>query len=150
MNWDAISAVGEIVGATAVIATLIYLSRQIREASIQLAVTSATDSNLLYNDAFAPIYGSLENQRIWTLGLRAPDELNEDELHIFAQFMTRVMAAFDTIVENRELGSIGEQRFVNYSSFTKYFINSPGGQVWIDLGWYELSRPARRALGLGP
>ena len=31
MNWDAIGAVGEIVGAVAVLVTLLYLSRQIRQ-----------------------------------------------------------------------------------------------------------------------
>jgi len=33
MNWDAIGAVGEIVGAIAVLATLIYLAIQIRQSS---------------------------------------------------------------------------------------------------------------------
>ena len=33
MNWDAIAAVGEVGGAVAVVATLLYLSRQIRESS---------------------------------------------------------------------------------------------------------------------
>ena len=30
MNWDAIGAIGEIVGAAAVVATLVYLSRQVQ------------------------------------------------------------------------------------------------------------------------
>ncbi len=33
MNWDAISAIGEIVGAIAVVVTLIYLGRQIRQGT---------------------------------------------------------------------------------------------------------------------
>ena len=33
MNWDAIGAIGEIVGALAVLATLIYLAIQIRQSS---------------------------------------------------------------------------------------------------------------------
>jgi hypothetical protein len=32
MNWEAIGAIGEIVGAVAVVATLIYLANQIRVA----------------------------------------------------------------------------------------------------------------------
>jgi hypothetical protein len=40
MNWDAIGAIGEIVGAIAVLATLIYLAIQIRQNSaIQRAQT---------------------------------------------------------------------------------------------------------------
>lgn len=33
MNWDAIGAVGEIAGAAVVIATLVFLSRQIRQSN---------------------------------------------------------------------------------------------------------------------
>ena len=33
MNWEAISAVGEIFGAAAVVATLVYLASQIRAQS---------------------------------------------------------------------------------------------------------------------
>ncbi len=32
MNWEAVGAIGEIVGATAVVATLIYLASQVRHA----------------------------------------------------------------------------------------------------------------------
>ena len=35
MNWDAISAVGEIVGAVAVVVTLVYLAAQIRQSDPQ-------------------------------------------------------------------------------------------------------------------
>lgn len=45
MNWDAIGAVGEIIGAVAVIATLIYLAKQIKDsarAARSAAVTDAT------------------------------------------------------------------------------------------------------------
>ena len=41
MNWDAIGAIGEIVGAIAVILTLYYLSTQIRHASKQLDIQNA-------------------------------------------------------------------------------------------------------------
>ena len=37
MNWDAIGAVGETIGAIAVIATLIYLASQIRQLKQQTA-----------------------------------------------------------------------------------------------------------------
>ena len=36
MNWDAIGAIGEVLGAVGVIVTLIYLARQIRQNSRQL------------------------------------------------------------------------------------------------------------------
>ena len=38
MNWEAIGAIGEIIGAVAVIATLIYLAVQVRYAKHQLEI----------------------------------------------------------------------------------------------------------------
>lgn len=34
MNWDAVGAVGEVIGATAVILTLLYLARQVRQSNV--------------------------------------------------------------------------------------------------------------------
>lgn len=47
MNWDAIGAIGELIGAVAVIATLIYLAQQIKDsarAARSAAVTDATNA----------------------------------------------------------------------------------------------------------
>ena len=38
MNWHAIGAIGEIVGATAVVVTLIYLSIQMRQNTASVLV----------------------------------------------------------------------------------------------------------------
>ena len=50
MNWEALGAIGEIVGAVAVVLSLIFLATQIRQntrssrtASYQAAVTSISD-----------------------------------------------------------------------------------------------------------
>ena len=57
MNWDAISAIGEIVGAIAVVITLIYLARQIRDSNretravtLQATASNAIDVNTVFVD----------------------------------------------------------------------------------------------------
>ncbi|MFK7899093.1 MAG: hypothetical protein AB8G23_24930 [Myxococcota bacterium] len=45
MNWDAIGAVGEVIGAVAVVVTIAYLGRQIREKSNQVKVSSRISLN---------------------------------------------------------------------------------------------------------
>lgn len=40
MNWDAVAAVGQLLSAVAVIATLIYLARQIRQSNRQALLAS--------------------------------------------------------------------------------------------------------------
>ncbi len=72
MDWNAIGAVGEIVGAVAVVATLFYLSRQISHNNVQLDVQSrllrtgifdAIDK--AFRDFRAPIIASDEVAQLW-------------------------------------------------------------------------------------
>ena len=65
MNWDAIGAVGEILGATAVLATLIYLAGQIRQTNTALRSQSRRQlleglthdvERVLSNDALFDLY----------------------------------------------------------------------------------------------
>ena len=64
MNWDAIGAIGEIVGATAVVISLIYLAIQFRTNSNALKSSASWDSEIAFaqrNDRIArdPFAGEL-------------------------------------------------------------------------------------------
>ena len=49
LNWGAIAAVGEILGAVAVVVTLLYLSKQIRQNSRAVEVTVLRDTTDQWN-----------------------------------------------------------------------------------------------------
>ena len=49
MNWDALGAIGELVGALAVVVTLIYLAVQIRQSTNQSAANMASTVLNEYN-----------------------------------------------------------------------------------------------------
>ncbi len=53
MNWDAIGAMGEIVGAAAVVASLVYLAVQIRIQNRESRMSSMHDISVGYRDALA-------------------------------------------------------------------------------------------------
>ena len=55
MNWDAIGALGEIIGALAVLITLIYLAVQVRQAKHQLDLNSAQARAIHLRDLLMPI-----------------------------------------------------------------------------------------------
>ena len=44
MNWEAIGAIGEIIGAAGVIITLLYLASQLRQNTRALGVTSSQNN----------------------------------------------------------------------------------------------------------
>jgi len=79
MNWDAIGAIGEIVGALAVVVSLLYLATQIRTSNkVAIRETTVEINRLTYEDSKFP----LENPNIARLLLKLQNrepELSEQE-----------------------------------------------------------------------
>ena len=75
MNWDAIGAIAELVGAMGVVASLAYLGIQLRQ-------NSRTISEQIFQNLLNDYHGAMDNlindaaiNRIWYLGLRDFDAL---------------------------------------------------------------------------
>lgn len=104
MNWDAIGAIGEVIGGVAVIATLIYLARQIKSAERMMRIeirdrhlTSWADRN---NQA------TLHPERdkvLRRVAQRVDDDLDESDLNVWianvASFLIRCQAAHELYQE---------------------------------------------------
>ena len=84
MNWEAIGAIGEIVGALGVILTLGYLAYQIRQNTIQLeqstlAAKAAAQnaSNEALRENRKALFDNVQMAEIWHRGNENPDDLDE-------------------------------------------------------------------------
>ena len=94
MNWDAIGAVGEILGAGAVIATLIYLAKQIRDsarAARSAAVTDATNAIQTLYQELGTNPGTSEH---FLRGLTDYDSMSEPEKFQWLMLMHSFFIAF--------------------------------------------------------
>jgi hypothetical protein len=147
LNWEAIGAIGEIVGATAVVATLFYLARQINDNSKQVKMASIIELNTLYNDAFLPIYNSEKNMEIWVRGLASPEELSDVEIEIFFLFMRRLINPFETAVVQYLEGKADERLFEMYRAYAKEIVEAPGGVAWLAATPRILTADTSRLLG---
>ena len=69
MNWEILGSISELFAALAVIASLIYVGRQVQDSATQTRIN--TSSNIASNaqDGWAPIYNSPEHSRIWRKGV---------------------------------------------------------------------------------
>ena len=84
MNWEAIGAIGEILGATAVVATLFFLAIQIR-ASNALAAAERRDRTFEQMSRLRHLLASNPDlARIWRLGCLG-ESLSEDDYLRFNQ-----------------------------------------------------------------
>jgi len=133
INWDAVGAVGEIVGAIAVVLTLVYLSRQIKANSAQLETGSVTDLAGLFNDAFMPVYNDEQSRGIWVRGLNDPESLSTEERAIFDLFMFRLFNPFEVVVSHYRKGVLDRETLEGYAKRIHGMILAyPGGQAWLD------------------
>ena len=64
MNWDALGAIGELVGAVAVVATLLYLSAQIRYSTRTAKSAVASDLMQKYNDFLTNVLANPEMNKL--------------------------------------------------------------------------------------
>ncbi len=94
MNWEAIGAIGEVVGAIGVIATLGYLAFQIRQNTKQLTLNelasraaAANASAVALRGSRQSVYESAEVTDIWLKGMSNPDDLSENDYYRFRLLM---------------------------------------------------------------
>ena len=73
MNWDAIGAIGEIVGATAVVISLIYVALQLRANSQETRIASQHE----ITEAFRNSISSVQDPQRADLIVKAMDGLEE-------------------------------------------------------------------------
>jgi len=110
MNWDAIGAVGEIVGAVAVIITLLYLASQIRQATRATQAASVQTASALDQDFLLILGQDPVAARVWTAyTFGDPDTLSEDEQRQGYYLFASILRRLENIYHQHRLGTISEE-----------------------------------------
>ena len=130
MNWDLVGAAGEWAGAVAVVVTLFYLAKQIRQQNHN------NDVNLQESilDGFNAINSHLatdnELSTLFVRGLYKPDELSDSEAAQF-QWAFRLYAnAYLKIHRLHERGVISDEDWRGHAAHAAVFFDTPGGRIW--------------------
>ena len=129
MNWDALGAIGEIIGALAVFLTLGYLAVQIRQ-NTKAVTASALDSSVnAVNAVRVAMFESAEVAAIYRKGLENPDELDDDEKVRFRLLVHTVLWAVWNIYAQTEYGELSKSIWTAQVPLLDRVINSRGG-IW--------------------
>ena len=117
MNWDAIGAVGEIIGAIAVVVSLMYLAIQIRTSS-KLAKAQMFQSAAAEQSRVADgVTNDPQNFEVW-LKMYSGEKLTTPE-HVRASFiLSRVMQAMLAIQIGYDNGQISKEFFLDAKAQT--------------------------------
>ncbi len=128
MNWEALGAIGEIVGAMAVVGTLLYVSQQLKEQSRALN-TSVRDSSFRqlqewnYHVIADPDLGELFQRAARTADW---SEFTGAEQARLVHLLYSFFKVFENVYIHAAEGSMGEQVWAVNSGVFFAYANQPG------------------------
>ena len=113
MNWDAISAIAEILGAVAVVASLVYVGKQVAQNTAMMRVGAASETLEKDFELTNPILESAELAAIWSRGDHRLDELGEADRQRLIFFERRAIMLWHHNFELRNQGLFPDANWHN-------------------------------------
>jgi hypothetical protein len=144
MNWEAIGAMGEILGALTVIGTLFYLALQIRQNSQALTrandyaqASSIHESNALYVELYKSLAQDAEMASIYHRALEGEILSSADSVRFGAFLLSYLVWAEDLYYQQRtELGfaQVGDTALLlaTIGPYMVRLIRTEPGRTWWD------------------
>ena len=131
MNWEAIGAVGEILGAIAVLVTLIYLAAQIRQNS-QFVKAATWHSTMRARNEFN--FAIATTPELSALLIRARDKsitLDADERERFNSLMWGFFNLFEDSIVQHNNGLLTPETWESTRWAMAEMLESSGVQDWV-------------------
>src|SRR5207248_11555888 len=97
MNWDAISAISQLVGSIAVVLSVLYHSVQVHRSTRVAKLATQDAAATALREVTAPFMENAELERIWRVGLEDIGALSIEERARFFHAAYRFLKAFETI-----------------------------------------------------
>ena len=132
MDWDAVSALAEVVAGLGVIITLLYLSKQVREntSSIRRANTHDALGSIAHFNEFVASDPALVD--IFWRGTGSPEELTEEEWQRFVSLASTLIRRFELLYLDHLSGALPEEVWRPQADNIRTWMAKPGAKRWFD------------------
>ena len=130
VNWNAISAISGLVGSLGVIATLLYLAKQVRYSTREAAVHSKLESARLLNDFIDRLIESPDLNQIWLRGRKDITALSHEE---FIQFSNLCLKGFWLLSASHyqfRHGSLQGEDWFEALAIVRFLLHGAGYRAW--------------------
>ena len=130
MNWEAISAIGQIVGALAVVISLIYLATEVRSnarATREASTRSASDS---FTRWIQQLSGHPHLRELYYRGIQDLDSLEGADLVGFSVVMVEAFRRYEEVYYQRSEGQLGPRLWRGFEAGMRDLNAYPGVQAW--------------------
>ena len=125
-NWEAISAISQMIGSIAVVFSVLYLAVQVHRSTriAKLAAQDAASTSL--REVTRPFAENADLARIWRKGLEDLQSLSAEEQARFFHSTYQFLKAFETIHFHHIYGLMDEQIWQGWCGLLQHYIASPG------------------------
>ena len=132
MNWDAIGAIGEIVGAVAVFASLIYLAIQIRAQNKESRLGAIFEFTDLYNQINDTITSNSEMADIWKKAIseRGLGNLDDAERIRFSSLLQKITRTWENSYYQYNEGRLNERLWQSFNIQISEVAACPAYRSW--------------------
>ncbi len=127
MNWEAIGAVGEVLGGLGVIATLGYLAVQIRHNSRVAALAAAHSISIGFTTFLEQITLDPELSSVWSRAFDSPESLDEAERSRFDRLMVGV---FLRCLDGHRHGELDAEIAQRFDRIARHYLRTTAVQAW--------------------
>jgi hypothetical protein len=129
MNLDELGNVAELISAIAVLATLIYLTIQIRQNRQILSAQTLLVAMQNFNQINQSIVADAEVARIWEIGCMNPDDLSQSDASRFFMLARQTVNAYmglywlyrDGVLSGSRWKGLGFEFVVNLPGVRRFF-----------------------------
>ncbi len=131
MNWDAIAAVAELLGAVGVIASLVYLAGQLRSAGGQARQAAIQSVVNQMNNVWTHLATERGNANLWARGSKGFSNL-EDETEIlqFSALLLSIFRPYEEIFHYWKEGRVEDWTWESISTQCQSLMGAPGFKQW--------------------
>jgi hypothetical protein len=135
MDWSAVGAVGEVVGAIAVFGTLLYLSVQVRETNKQAELEGFRHTLDGFNEWMDQVVSSKQTASVLRRGREDMAGLDEDERLQFEYLHLRFLNTLESWYRSVDLTSRDAEyrrvQIANFKAAVHFVLDNPGSrEVW--------------------
>ena len=130
MNWEALGAIGEVVGAVGVIATLAYLAVQIRQNTRSLRASSELGLSQQSADWMSRMAAQPELSRIYDMAAEDPSSLTREETARFRWVVGELFLIYEGHYQLYRTGHITESSWKGKDRVMQGFLQNPVIAEW--------------------
>jgi len=130
LNWDAIGAIGEVVGAAAVVASLMYLASQIRADAQARRMEVIHTQSEAFNEFLHTVASDTDVSEIYFQGIRDFHALEGARVPRFSALMCQLFRVFEDHYFQYNEGHLDQRVWQGFEGPMDDIIAYPGVQEW--------------------